>query len=64
MLRSVSQRGAKREALKLIERLPATSSWEEILYELYVLKKIEQGFSAATKGQTIPHETLKKRFGR
>lgn len=53
---------AKEEAIKLIEKLPDDSSWDDIMYEMYVKKKIGMGLKAAETGQTVSHEEVKKRF--
>jgi len=48
--------------VKLIQKLPEQASWEDIMYELYVRKKIEEGLKAEEAGRTIFHEKVKKRF--
>ncbi len=53
---------AKKEALGMIRRLPGTVTWDDIMYELYVRKKIESGIKAADEGRVVPHEEVKKRF--
>lgn len=53
---------AKKKALKLIQKLSEQASWEDIMYELYVRKKIEEGLKAEEEGRTISHEKVKKRF--
>lgn len=53
---------AKHEALKLIDGLPEEATWEEILYRLYVKKKIEAGIKAADEGRVVSHEEVKARF--
>jgi predicted transcriptional regulator len=50
----------KDEAKKLIERLPDTSTWDDIMYELYVKKKIAAGLKAAEEGRIVSHEEAKK----
>ena len=52
----------KEEAIKLIENLPDDLSWDDIIYEMYVKKKIEIGLKAAEEGRVIPHSEVKKRF--
>ncbi len=51
------------EAKKVIERLPKNSSWEQIMYKIYVKQKIEEGLKADKNGKLISHEDIKKRFG-
>ena len=52
----------KEEAIHLIETLPDTCSWDDIIYELYVKKKIEKGLKAVEDGRLLSHEEVKKRF--
>lgn len=53
---------AKKEALKLITELPEQASWDDIMYQLYVRKKIAMGVKAAEEGRVISQEEVKKRF--
>jgi predicted transcriptional regulator len=54
---------AKDEAIKLISRLPEEVSWDDIMYRIYVKRKIEEGIKAADQGRTISHEEAKELFG-
>ena len=54
----------KEEAIKMIARLPEEVSWDEIMYKIYVKRKIEEGLKAADEGRTISHEEVKEWFGR
>ena len=53
---------AKEEAINLITRLPDEASWDDIMYEMYVKKKIELGIKAADEVRVIPHEEVKRIF--
>ena len=53
----------KEEARKLLERLPDEASWDDLMYEIYVQKKIDMGLKAAEAGKLIPHEEVKSRLG-
>ncbi len=53
---------AKEEAKKLIDKLPEHATWDDIMYELYVKKKIAVALKAAEEGQVISHEEVKKRL--
>ncbi len=52
----------KEQALHLIESLPQSCSWDDIIYEMYVKKKIEIGLEAAREGRIVSHAEVKKRF--
>lgn len=53
---------AKEEAKKLIDKLPDQASWDDIMYEFYVRKKLEVALKAAEEGRVVPHEEVNKRF--
>jgi len=53
---------AKEEAKKLIEKLPEHATWDDIMYELYVKRKLAVALKAAEEGQVISHEDVKKRL--
>ena len=52
----------KKQALDVIKRMPDKATWDDIMYEIYVRKKIATGIKAADEGRVIPHEEVKKRF--
>jgi predicted transcriptional regulator len=53
---------ARDEAIRVISGLPEEASWEEIMYKIYVKRKIEEGLKAADEGRTVPHEEVKEMF--
>ena len=50
------------EPKKLLDSLPNQASWDDIMYEIYVKKKIDEGLKAADEGKLILHDEVKKRF--
>mgnify|MGYP001592067073 CR=1 FL=1 len=52
----------KKQALEMIKKLPERATWDDIMYEIYVRKKIAAGIQAADEGRVVPHEEVKKRF--
>lgn len=52
------------EAKKLIETLPETATWDEIMYEFYVKQKLHSALDAEKEGRVLPHEDVKKRLTR
>jgi len=52
----------KKQALEMIKKLPEKATWDDIMYEIYLRKKIEAGIKAADEGRVVPHEEVKKRF--
>jgi predicted transcriptional regulator len=53
----------KEESIHLIQSLPDSVTWDDLIYEMYVKKKIEKGLKDIEKGKVVSHEEVKKRFG-
>ena len=53
---------AKKQALDMVKQLPEKATWDDIMYEIYVRKKIEAGMKAADEGRVLTHAAVKKRF--
>lgn len=45
------------EARRLVENLPATASWDDLIYEIYVRQSVERGLADADAGRTMDHDT-------
>ena len=54
--------GVREEARKLIDALPERSSRDDLIYQMYVRKKIARGIEAADQGRVTAHEEVKKLF--
>ena len=54
--------GVREEAQELIDALPEETSWDDLIYQMYVRKKIAKGIEAAEQGRVVPHEEVKKQF--
>ncbi len=50
----------KQAALKLVESLSDEVTYEDIMHELYVLKKIARGLDDVENGQTKTHEEVRE----
>jgi hypothetical protein len=55
---------AREQAIHSISRLPSDVTWEDIVYCLYVRRKIEESIKAAEDGRIISHDEVKKLFAR
>ncbi|MDT8317879.1 MAG: hypothetical protein RQ824_07820 [bacterium] len=53
----------KEEAEKLVRGLPEGATWDDLMYEIYVRQKIEDGIEAADEGRILSHEEVRRRFG-
>ena len=52
----------KTEAEQLIRDLPEQASWDDLMYEIHVRQKIEQGLRAADASRVVTHEEVRRRF--
>ncbi|MDR0902248.1 MAG: hypothetical protein LBM92_05720 [Opitutaceae bacterium] len=53
----------KARAIKLVRELPENSSWDELMYQIYVRQKIESGLSDIKAGKVRAHTAICKEFG-
>jgi hypothetical protein len=53
---------AKEEAKKIIDRLPDQATWDDIMYHLYVQKKIDKVLKAVEDGKFLSHKEAKMRI--
>jgi predicted transcriptional regulator len=53
----------KQEAHNLIDALPDTASWEDLIYQAALHRAIERGLAEADAGKLIPVEELLKEYG-
>ena len=49
----------KPDALALIEKMSEDSNWDQILYQIYVRSRIEEGLAEIEAGRCISHEQFK-----
>jgi len=52
----------KEQARALIDKLPDSVSWEDLLYEIYVRQKIAQGLADVDAGRTYSQEEIEREF--
>lgn len=53
----------KQEAHKLIDQLPETASWDELMYQAALRASVERGLADIEARRVIPVEALMKEFG-
>lgn len=53
----------REEAKRLIERMPSTSTWEDVIHEIYVRKAIEKGLEDSVAGRVAEVGEVRQRFG-
>jgi predicted transcriptional regulator len=53
---------AREEARQLLDSIPDSASWDDIMYEFYVRKKVETALEQADAGEVFSHEEVEERF--
>ena len=53
----------KQEAQRLIEKLPANATWDELIYEIYVRQAVETGLADSAMGRTLDVKEVRAKFG-
>ena len=51
----------KEAAQKIVEELPEDATWDDLMYEIYVNKKVAQGKTAASEGKVVSHAEARKK---
>ena len=52
----------REEARNLLDKLPDEASWDDLMYKIYVRKKIDEGIKAADEGKVLSHGAAEKRI--
>jgi predicted transcriptional regulator len=53
----------KQKAHQLLDKLPDSASWEDLMYRIYVRQAIEAGIKDSDEGRTVDVKEVRKRFG-
>ena len=53
----------KEDALAMIEGLPDGSTWDDLMYAIYVRKSVEAGMADSKAGRTVSMEEVLAKFG-
>lgn len=53
---------AKDHAISIIKNMPDTASYDDILYEIELQRKIAEGMDQVKRGATVSHEEAMKRL--
>ncbi len=53
----------KEQAYQLLDNLPDSTTWEDLMYRIYVRQAIEAGLQDSDAGQTLDVKEVRKRFG-
>ena len=53
----------KQEARDLLEKLPETATWDDLMAKIYVRQAIEAGLKDSEAGRTIDVKDVRAKFG-
>ncbi len=53
----------KNEAHKMIDRLPANATWDDLMREIYVREAIERGLGDSKEGRTRDVKEIRAKYG-
>lgn len=53
----------KQKAHQLLDKLPDSATWEDLMYQIYVRQAIEAGLKDSDEGRTTDVKDVRKRFG-
>ena len=53
----------KEQAQQLVDNLPDSATWDDVMYRIYVRQAIEAGVKDSDEGRTIDVKEVRKRFG-
>ena len=54
----------KAQAKRIIRDLPDSASWDDLMYQIFVRQKIEQGLEDIREGRSHTHAAIKREFAR
>jgi predicted transcriptional regulator len=57
------QNDIKEEAYRLVAKLPEDATWDDLMYEIYVRKAIEDGIEDSEAGRVMKVEDVRAEFG-
>ena len=52
----------KSQAMGVVRALPASATWDDLMYQIYVRQKIEAGMADLSAGRTHSHAAIRKAF--
>lgn len=52
----------KADAYKLVDKLPSTATWEDLMHEIYVREVIERGLADSKANRTKDVKYIRKKY--
>jgi len=62
-IKSMQIDNVKEKAHQLLNNLPDSATWEDLMYRIYVREAIEAGLKDSDQGKTVGVAEVRKRFG-
>jgi hypothetical protein len=53
----------KEQAHKLVDRMPANATWDDLIYEIYVREMIERGLADSRANRTKDVKEVRTKYG-
>lgn len=53
----------KEEAHRLVDRLPARATWDDLMHEIYVRETVERGLADSRAGRTKEVREVRAKYG-
>ena len=53
----------KEEAHRLVDRLPANATWDDLIHEIYVRTAIDRGLADSRAGRTRNVQEVRAKYG-
>ena len=53
----------KQKAHRLVDNLPETATWDDLMYQIYVRQAIEAGLEDSKAGRTVDVKEVRAKFG-
>ena len=53
----------KEEAHKLVDRLPASATWDDLMHEIYVREVVDRGLADSRAGRTKSVQEVRTKYG-
>lgn len=56
------RKSVKSSAIRLVRELPVSSTWDDLMYRIYVRQKIDAGLADIEVGRVHTHAAIRKEF--
>ncbi|MBC8043242.1 MAG: hypothetical protein IAF08_07335 [Rhizobacter sp.] len=63
-MQTAAQNSIKEKVLKAIDQMPATATFEDIVEQIFFLRKIEQGMKDSQEGKLYSQAQVEEHFNR